>query len=68
MDFAGYLLTATALIFVIEGLLYAMFPDFVRKMMAIAITLPVQRLRFIGFSMALAGCLAIWILKKLSLL
>ncbi len=68
MEFTGYILTVTALILVIEGLVYAIFPDFVRKMMAIALTIPVSRLRFFGFSMALLGCAALWVLKQLALL
>lgn len=68
MDFFCYLLTATSLIFVIEGLAYAVFPDFVRKMMAIALTIPVSKLRFFGLTVALIGCIGLWILQQLSAL
>lgn len=64
----AYVLTATALVLVIEGLLYALFPDFVRKMMALALTLPVARLRFLGIAVAFSGCVGLWILQHLNLL
>ncbi|MCB9989708.1 MAG: DUF2065 domain-containing protein [Rhodospirillales bacterium] len=59
-DFVLYIATAIALIFVIEGLIYALFPDFVRKMMAMAVMLPVSRLRLFGGMMVLTGGCIIW--------
>jgi uncharacterized protein YjeT (DUF2065 family) len=62
-DFALYILTALALICVIEGMAYALFPDFVRKMMAIAIMAPVPKLRLFGAVMAASGfCLILLML------
>lgn len=63
--FGLYLLTALSLIFVIEGLLYALFPDLVRKLMAMAVMLPVPRLRLFGAAMALSGLSLIWMLRGL---
>jgi uncharacterized protein YjeT (DUF2065 family) len=60
--FALYLLTAFALILVIEGLAYAFFPDLVRRMMAIALMLPVPRLRLFGGVMAATGFALLWFL------
>jgi uncharacterized protein YjeT (DUF2065 family) len=53
--FTLYILTALSLILVIEGLLYALFPDLMRRIMATAIMLPVPRLRLFGAIMALSG-------------
>ena len=61
--FALYIGTAVALVFVIEGLLYCLFPDFVRRMMAMAIMLPVPRLRLFGAAMALSGFSLVWLLR-----
>ncbi len=61
--FALYLLTSLSLIFVIEGLLYVLFPDLVRKLMAMAVMLPVPRLRLFGAAMALSGLSLIWMLR-----
>ncbi len=64
-SFTQYILTALALMLVIEGLLYALFTDSIRRMMAVALTLPPEKLRMFGFFVATVGFFFIWILKKL---
>lgn len=64
-DFIQYISTAVALVFVIEGLFYALFPDIVRRLMALAITVEVPRLRLFGLMMAISGFLMVWILQYL---
>jgi uncharacterized protein len=63
-SFVNYILTAFAMVFVIEGLLYALFPDAIRKMMAYAIMLPVQQLRLVGLVMATTGFGIVWLLSR----
>lgn len=63
--FTLYILTAFALIFVLEGLVYALFPDAVKRMMAIAINLPSEKLRFYGGVMALIGFTIVILLQYL---
>lgn len=63
--FTLYILTAFALIFVLEGLIYALFPDAVKRMMAIAVNLPREQLRFYGGVMVLAGFTAVTLLQYL---
>lgn len=63
--FSLYILTSFSLIFVIEGLVYALFPDAVRKMMAIALGLPPQQLRIFGITMAAIGLCLIWAMQAL---
>ncbi len=65
MSFAAYILTAFALVFVIEGLIYALFPDAVRRMMAMALTIPVNQFRAFGLAMAVAGFAMVLLLKNL---
>lgn len=62
-EFVQYILTAFALIFVIEGLIYCLFPDMVRRLMAMAITLPVPKLRLFGFVIAVSGFSIVWMLQ-----
>ena len=64
-SFSTYILTAFALVFVIEGLIYAIFPDAVRRMMALAIEMPSERLRTFGFFMAVMGFCLVWLLQKI---
>lgn len=61
--FTLYILTAFALIFVLEGLAYALFPDAVKRMMAIAINMPSEQLRFFGGLMALIGFTIVTLLQ-----
>lgn len=63
--FGLYLATSLALICVIEGLLYALFPDLVRRLMTQAIIMPAPRLRLFGLSMAAAGFGMVWLLRAL---
>ncbi len=57
------LLTALALVLVIEGGLYALFPEGMRKMMAQMQTVPENRLRIMGLIGAVAGFLGVWALR-----
>lgn len=59
-DFWLYIATSIALIFVIEGLIYALFPDQVRKLMAMAVMMPVRHLRLFGAAAALTGFALVW--------
>lgn len=65
-DFGLYLATAFALIFVIEGLIYALFPDSVRRMFALALTMKAEQLRMTGAAMAAFGFLLVWLLRRLA--
>ncbi|MCB9990554.1 MAG: DUF2065 domain-containing protein [Rhodospirillales bacterium] len=65
-DFALYITTAFALIFVIEGLLYALFPDGIRRMFALALSLPPEKLRATGLVMAALGFCMVWLLQSFS--
>lgn len=54
-SFFGYILTAFALIFVIEGLLYALFPGAMQRVLVVALSLPSSSLRRFGVAMVLCG-------------
>ena len=51
------------MVFVIEGLLYALFPDALKRLMAMAMSLPAQQLRIFGLLMALTGVTFLYFLK-----
>lgn len=61
--FTLYILTAVALVFVIEGLIYTLFPDSVRRMMALAIEMPPEKLRLFGLVMTVTGFGLVWMLQ-----
>ena len=57
------LIIAFALILVIEGALYSLFPDAMKRMLENILTLPAQSLRSAGLFLAILGVLIVWLLK-----
>ncbi|WP_029007264.1 DUF2065 domain-containing protein [Azospirillum halopraeferens] len=55
--------TALALILVIEGALYALFPGTMRRVIAEALILPEGSLRLGGLCAAAAGVAIVWLLR-----
>ncbi len=60
---AGDLFTALALVLVIEGAAYALFPEAMQRMMATVLRLPPSQLRLAGILAALAGFVLVWLLR-----
>ena len=56
-------LAALALVFVIEGALYSLFPDAMKRMMEQVISLPSSLLRSVGLAAAGLGVGAIWLIR-----
>jgi uncharacterized protein YjeT (DUF2065 family) len=64
MDNGGEIvLIALALMLVIEGAAYALFPDGIKRMMAIVQTLPSSTLRTFGMATAITGVIIVWLLR-----
>jgi uncharacterized protein len=57
-------LTALALVLVIEGVLYAGFPDAMKRGMQAAFELPPTTLRAVGLGVALFGVLGVWLIRS----
>ena len=58
------LLTGLCLVFVIEGLFYAIFPDALKRLMAMATSIPEQQLRVFGLFVALTGVVFLYFIKS----
>lgn len=58
-----HVLIAGALMLVIEGTLYALFPDLMRKAIAAALDAPSETLRFGGVIAISIGVLVVWLVK-----
>lgn len=54
---------ALALVLVIEGALYALFPRAMKNMLAQAMSMPESTLRGVGLASAIAGVFIIWLLR-----
>lgn len=59
----GDFLAALGLALAIEGMLYALFPDGMRKMMAQALSQPTGLLRTVGLVAALIGVGVVWLVR-----
>ena len=57
------LVAALGLAMAIEGILYALFPDGMRRMMERALALPPQVIRVTGLVAALAGVGLVWLAR-----
>ena len=58
------LATALALVLVIEGILYALFPEGMRRVAARAMLVPPQALRATGLLAACIGVVLVWLLRR----
>ena len=56
-------LAALGLVFVLEGLLFAAFPDFAKRAMESVMQAPDNMLRIVGLASALLGIALIWIVR-----
>lgn len=57
------LLTGLALVAVIEGMVYALFPSGLKGMMAQMQSIPTDTLRIIGLTIAAVGVAALWLIR-----
>jgi uncharacterized protein YjeT (DUF2065 family) len=55
---------AFGLLLVIEGALYALFPDAMKRAIAAALAQPSSTLRILGVAIAAAGVGLVWLIKR----
>ncbi|MEO0411654.1 MAG: DUF2065 domain-containing protein [Pseudomonadota bacterium] len=60
---ASALLLGLAMALVLEGVLYALFPELMQKMIEAALKEQPERLRVFGLVMACVGVFLVWIIK-----
>ncbi len=58
------LIMALGLAIIAEGCLYALFPDFMRRMMATALATPVPQIRTMGVIAAAFGLIILWLARN----
>ena len=56
-------LTALALILVIEGVLYALFPDSMKRILNQMMTVPATSLRTMGLVSVVIGVALVWLMR-----
>ncbi len=57
------LLVALALAITLEGMLYALFPNGMKRMMVLVLNEPAARLRGVGLVLAAIGVFAVWLIR-----
>lgn len=57
-------LIGLGILFVLEGLMFAASPNWMRKAMKSAITTPDNILRVVGIGSAIAGLILIWVMRR----
>ena len=57
------LFSALALAIALEGIVYALFPDRMKRVMSVAIEQPTANLRFVGLLAAVLGVVIIWAIR-----
>ncbi len=57
------LLAALGLALAIEGMLYCLFPDGMKRMMLQVLQMPSSSVRVVGLTAALLGVGAVWLVK-----
>ena len=60
----GDLGTGLALVFVVEGVLWALFPESMKQAAARAVMLDAGRLRLGGLAFAIVGVLLVWLIRR----
>jgi uncharacterized protein YjeT (DUF2065 family) len=58
------LATGLALVLVVEGMLYALFPEGMKRMAAQMFALPPPVLRYAGLASAVLGVGIVWMLRR----
>lgn len=56
--------TGIALVLVIEGILYALFPDAMKRLAARTVSVPPQALRAAGLAAACVGVILVWLIRR----
>ncbi len=56
-------LLAVGLVLALEGALYALFPDGMRRALAMAVALPPDQLRIAGLVAAVLGVGIVWLIR-----
>lgn len=60
----GDFLIGLGILFVLEGILFAAIPGWMRRAMKSALASPDNRLRLVGIGSAVAGLILIWLVRR----
>jgi len=62
LDFPNVILLAFALVFMFEGILYSLFPNYMKKISIFILNLSLDRIRFLGFIFCFIGIIILYLI------
>ena len=62
LDLPNVILLAFALVFMFEGILYSLFPNYMKKVSIFIVNLSLDRIRFLGFVFCFIGIIILYLI------
>ena len=62
LDLLNVILLAFALVFISEGILYSLFPNYMKKISIFILNLSLDRIRFLGFIFCFIGIIILYLI------
>jgi uncharacterized protein YjeT (DUF2065 family) len=62
LDLPNLILLAFSLVFIFEGVLYSLFPNYMKKVSVFILNLSLDRIRFIGFIFCFIGIIILYLI------
>ena len=62
LDLPNLILPAFALVFIFEGILYSLFPNYMKKVSIFILNLSLDRIRFLGFIFCFIGIIILYLI------
>ncbi|MGY8974690.1 MAG: DUF2065 family protein [Alphaproteobacteria bacterium] len=62
LDLLNVILLAFALVFIFEGTLYSLFPNYMKKVSIFILNLSLDRIRFLGFIFCFIGIIILYLI------
>ena len=62
LDLPNVILLAFALVFMFEGILYSLFPNYMKKVSIFILNLSLDRIRFLGFIFCFIGIIILYLI------
>ena len=62
LDLPNVILLAFALVFIFEGILYSLFPNYMKKVSIFILNLSLDKIRFLGFIFCFIGIIILYLI------
>ena len=62
LDLPNVILLAFALVFIFEGILYSLFPNYMKKVSIFILNLSSDKIRFLGFTFCFIGIIILYLI------